>query len=56
MQRQAESPQPLFQVGQEAFGLVPVLEAEYEVIGVTNDDHIASGVPARHCRTQRSKT
>ena len=46
VQRETELLQPLFQVGQELFRLVTVLEPDDEVVRVAHDNHVSPGVPA----------
>ena len=45
MQRKTELRETLFQVAQESFGILAVLKAQHEIIGVPNDDDIALGIP-----------
>ena len=44
MKRRREGLQPLAQVRHKPHGVVSVLEADYEIVGITHDDHVAPGV------------
>ena len=44
MRRQREGLQPLAQVRHKPHGVVSVLEADDEIVGITHDDHVAPGV------------
>src|SRR5438094_10610480 len=44
MQRQCKLPEPLAQCFEEVPGLILVLEADNEVVGIAHDDHVARGL------------
>ena len=55
IQLQTELREPVAKLRPEPLGVLPMLKAHHEVIGVAHDDHITARVPGLHWWTQRSK-